>query len=89
MEIIRIPEALDLYKKRGLPLLQYLYCKNFALRNFTSQLIKVLFYKKETGLEYINFKKHIFKNLIFPNIYLSFFYFIFRKILKFTFHKTK
>ena len=89
IEIIRLPEALDLYKKRGLPLLQYLYCKNYALRNFTSYLIKVLFYKGETGLKYINFKKHIFKNLIFPNVYLSFFYFIFRKILKFTFQKTK
>ena len=83
IEIVRIPEVLDLYKTRGMPLLQYLYCKNYSLRNFASYWIKILFYKGETGLKYINFKKHIFNNLIFPNVYLSFFYFIFRKILKF------
>jgi len=84
IEIIRIPEVLDLYRKMGMPLFQYLYCKNYALRNFASYLIKILFYKGETGLKYINFKKHIFNNLFFPNVYLSFFYFIFRKISKFT-----
>ena len=31
------------------------------------------------GDDYIDFKKHFFKNLIFPNAWLSIFYFIFRK----------
>ena len=33
----------------------------------------------ETIHNYIDFKKHFFKNLIFPNAWLSIFYFIFRK----------
>ena len=32
------------------------------------------------GRNYINFKKHFFYNLIYPNAWLSIFYFIFRKI---------
>ena len=89
VEIIRIPEVLDLYKKKGLPLFQFLHCKNYALRNFASYIVKIIFYKGETGLKYINFKKHILSNLIFPNLYLSFFYFIFRKIFKFSGLKVK
>lgn len=89
IEIIRIPEILDLHKKQGLPMFQYLYCKNYALRNYVSYFIKILFYKGETGLKYISFKKHIFNNLIFPNVYLSFFYFIFRKISNLSLKKIK
>ena len=89
VEIIRTPEVLDLYKKRGLSLFKYLYCKNFALRNFLPNLIKILFFKKIDGLKYISFRKHIFRNLLFPNIYLSIIYFIFRKIFKFKFIKIK
>jgi len=35
---------------------------------------------KKTGLNYVNFRKHFFMNLIYPNAWLSIIYFIFRKI---------
>ena len=34
VEIVRIPELLDYYRSMGMGLSKYLYCKNYALRNF-------------------------------------------------------
>ncbi len=82
-----MPEILDLHKKQGLPMFQYLYCKNFALRNFMNYLVKIILMREKGGSQYINFRKHIFRNLFFPNIYLSIIYFIFRKIFKNKFNK--
>ena len=69
--IVRIPGILDYYRSRGLPFFRYYYCKNFALRHFAYCMGKLLFSKNAKGLEYFNFWSHIFKNLIFPNVYLS------------------
>ncbi len=80
VEIIRLPELLDFYRIQGLPLLRYLYCKNFALRNFSNYLIKILISSKVKGIEYLNFKKHFVNNLLFPNVYFSIFYFVIRKV---------
>ena len=82
IEIIRIPESLDAYRKNGLKITSYLYCKNFAFRNFANYLVKIILSGKKGGLEYINFNKHILKNIFYPNIYLSIIYFLLRKILK-------
>lgn len=84
IEIVRLPELLDFYRNLGLPFFQYLMCKNFALRNFFNYLLKVFINKKSKGREYINFKDHCLKNMIFPNVYFSFFTFFYRK-LKFFF----
>lgn len=84
VEVIRIPEIIDEYRKNGLPIFKYLYCKNYSLRNFLPRLIKLfLNRKKNNGFEYISFKNHILKNLIFPNIYFSLFYYFSRNINKF------
>lgn len=80
VEIVRIPEVLDLYRKKGISFTKFIYCKNYALRNFVPYLLKIFIHGKKGGLNYIKFYKHILKNLIYPNVYLSFFYFIFRKI---------
>ena len=80
IEIIRLPELLDFYRNQGLPLIQYLYCKNFALRNFSNYFIKILISPKVKGREYLNVQKHFINNLFFPNIYFSIFTFLFRKI---------
>ena len=82
VEIIRIPELLDFYRKQGMGFLRYYYCKNFALRNFSNFFTKILLGGKEKGRNYLNFKSHFFYNLIFPNTFLSIFYFILRKIKK-------
>ena len=77
---IRIPEVLDEYYKYGLPLFQYLKCKNFALKRFIPNLLLMIFSKKYVGLKYISFKKNIFFSLFFPNIYIYPFYYFFKKI---------
>ena len=83
VEIIRIPELLDFYRTQGLGFWKYIYCKNFALRNFSNYLIKIIIGGEKMGIKYLNFKDHIFKNLFFPNVYLSPIYFLIRKIPKF------
>jgi glycosyltransferase involved in cell wall biosynthesis len=80
VEIIRIPEALDEFRKNGLSFFKYYYCKNYALRNFIPYLIKMILNYKSSGLKYVSFYKHIIKNLIFLNFYLSLLYFFIRKI---------
>ncbi len=80
IEIIRIPEILEFYRKNGLSFSRYFYCKNFALRNFVNYLIKIILMGEKGGSKFINFRKHILKNLFYPNTYLSTFYFIFRKL---------
>ena len=80
VEIIRLPELLDFYRKEGLPLIRYLYCKNFSLRNFFSYFLKIIISRQNKGREYLNIKKHLIKNLLFPNVYFSFFTFFIRKL---------
>ncbi len=80
VEIVRIPEALDYYRSKGLSLFKYIKNKNYALRNFFNYFFKIFFYGEQMGLNYINLRRHFFNNLIFPNAWLSIIYFINRKI---------
>jgi len=80
IEIIRIPEILEFYRKNGLSFFRYFYCKNFALRNFVNYLVKIILMGEKGGSKFIDFRKHILKNLFYPNTYLSTFYFVFRKL---------
>ncbi len=82
IEIVRLPECLDYYRSRGMSLKKYILNKNYALRNFANYFFKILVRGKKGGLHYVNFYRHIFLNLIYPNVYLSVFYFIFRKLKK-------
>ena len=81
IETFKLSESLDYYRSRGLNFFKYIYCKNYTLRNFASNLTKTIIGGKATGLYFLNFNKHIFQNLLYPNVYLSIFYFIFRKII--------
>jgi glycosyltransferase involved in cell wall biosynthesis len=81
IEIVRIPELLDHYKSLGLNKWKFYYYKNFALRNFFNYFFKILIKGEASGRKYINFKKHFFYNLIYPNVWLSLIYFVIRKIL--------
>ena len=90
VEGIRIPEVLDYYRSAGLQLHKYLYYKNFALRKLLICLFQIYFFKNINGREYINIKKHIIYNLLYPSIYIGAIYFILRKIFKIIFRiKTK
>lgn len=78
--IVRIPEILDYYRSRGLPFMRYYFCKNYALRNFAISLVKIYISKDNRARKYIKFWPHIFKNLIFVNVYLSPFYYVVIKL---------
>ena len=82
VEIVRIPEMLDYYRSKGLNFFQYIYSKNYSLRNFFNYFFKIIINGEKMGLQYINFRKHFFKNLIYPNAWLSIIYFVFRKVKK-------
>ena len=84
IETFKLSESLDYYRSKGLNFFKYIYCKNYTLRNFASNLTKTIIGGKATGLYFLNFNKHIFQNLLYPNVYLSIFYFIFRKIMALT-----
>ena len=80
VDAIRIPEVLDEYYKYGLPLYQYLKCKNFALKRFIPNLILMIFSRKYIGLKYISFKKNIIFSVFFANVYIYPFYYLIKKI---------
>ena len=82
IEIVRLPEVLDYYRKNGLSFKSYIINKNYALRNFINYFLKIIISGKKGGLQYVNFYRHIFLNLLYPNVYFSLVYFILRKIKK-------
>lgn len=77
---IRLVEALDEYRKNGLNFFQYIKCKNYALSNIIPHLLKMFFNKEKSGFIYLNPKKHIFNNMLYPNFYFSVIYFFVRKV---------
>ena len=77
---VRLVEALDEYRKNGLNYFQYINCKNFALSNIIPHLLKMFLNKKESGFIYINPKKHILRNMLYPNFYFSLIYYFIRKV---------
>jgi len=81
IEIVRIPELLDYYKSLGFNKWKFYYCKNFAFRNFFNYFFKIIIRNESSGRKYVNFKKHFFYNLFYPNVWFSLFYFVIRKIL--------
>ena len=80
IEAIRIPEAVEVYFKFGLPRVKYFFCKNHSLKNFLPALIKIFLNGPKSGLNYIKTFPHIIKNMLFPNFYLSIFIYIIKKV---------
>lgn len=76
---VRLVEALKEYRKNGLPFWRYVYCKNYALNNFLPDFIKILL-NKNSGYAYINPAKLLAESFFYPNFYLSFLFFISKKI---------
>jgi hypothetical protein len=77
---VRIVESLSEYRRNGLSFFKYILYKNFALKNFIPDLIKMYIYKGPTGFEYVDPMRLVFFNCIYPNFYLSIIYFVFQKI---------
>lgn len=80
VEIIRIPEALEQYRKNGLIFYKYYLYKNRSLRNFFPCVLKIILNKSKYSISYNSIIFFIVKNLIYPNVYLSPLYFLLRKI---------
>ena len=83
IEGIRIPQLLDYYRKEGIPLFQYIRCKNFALRRLIPTFVYMLKNKDNSNIKYINIKKDLFYNLIYPMVYISIIIITFKKIFSF------
>jgi glycosyltransferase involved in cell wall biosynthesis len=77
---VRLVQALDEYRKNGLPYLRYLRCKNFALNNFIPDLGFMLKHRDRSGYVYVEPWRLILGNLLYPNVYLSVVRFCLRKI---------
>lgn len=80
--IIRIPEILDIYRKNGLPFVQYVKCKNYVFKHFLPYMFYILKNKDQSNYRYINFKQNVMKNIFYPNIYFFGIYFALRKIYR-------
>jgi glycosyltransferase involved in cell wall biosynthesis len=78
--IIRIPEIIDIYRKNGLPFLKYIEYKNYVLKNFVPYMYYILKNKKNSNYKFINFKKNIINNILYPNIYFYGIYYVIKKI---------
>jgi len=78
---LRILEILAEYKKLGLNTYQYIICKNFALRYFLPDILRIIFKIKKIKTYNVKLTKIIFVNFLYPNFYLSIFYYIWYKIL--------
>jgi glycosyltransferase involved in cell wall biosynthesis len=76
---VRLVEALDEYRRNGLPFWRYVYCKNFALNNFMSDFANMLLARDVSGYRFIKPIRLLAAYCLYPNFYLSFFYFIFRR----------
>jgi len=76
---VRLVEALDEYRKNGLPYMAYWRCKNFALRNFIPDMVYTIVHKKESGYEYLQPFRLLLNNGLYPEFYWSFFRYIIRK----------
>jgi glycosyltransferase involved in cell wall biosynthesis len=77
---VRLIESLDQYRRNGLPIVRYWQCKNFALNSFIPDLAKMYVTKDVSGIGYINPMNLIWRNCLYPNFYLSVFYFFARKL---------
>ena len=68
---VRMVEALEEYRKNGLPFLRYLRCRNFALSNFLPDVVRMLVRPEQSGRRYVSLVKLMLRNMLYPNFYLS------------------
>jgi glycosyltransferase involved in cell wall biosynthesis len=79
---VRLIEALDVYRMNGLSYVRFWQCKNSTLRNFIPDMAYMFINRRTSGYEHINLFKLIIKNGFYPEFYLSFFRYCFRKLSK-------
>ena len=67
----RLLEGLIEYRKNGLPFVQYMICKNFALSHYIPDVLRMLINYKVSGIESVNVLKVTLSNIFYINLYLS------------------
>lgn len=77
---VRLIEALNEYRKNGLPYIKYLKCKNYALNHFIPDFVFMFINKDRSGFAYIKPLRLIFGNCLYPNFYFSFINFFVRRL---------
>lgn len=77
---VRLVEALREYRRNGLPLWQYLRCRNQALDNFLPELGAMLVHGARAGRQYLRPWRHVLANAPYPNVYLSLPRFLWRRL---------
>jgi glycosyltransferase involved in cell wall biosynthesis len=77
---VRLVEALSVYRKNGLSYWKYLFCKNYALNNALPDFANIVLYKEQSGYAYVNMFKLALEYSMYPNFYLSLFYFVGRRL---------
>ncbi len=77
---IRLIEALDVYLANGMAYWRYLYCKNFALRNYFANTLQMVINREIYPFK-LELIRHYLQCAFYPNVYLSFFYLCIRKIM--------
>lgn len=76
---VRLVEALQEYRRNGLPFWRYVYCKNNALGYCVPDLINIFINRGRSGYAYIRPFKLLLEYCWYPNFYFSFFYFVGRR----------
>jgi glycosyltransferase involved in cell wall biosynthesis len=66
----RLIECLDEYKKNGLSLLTYIYCKNVALNTFIPDLLLIIINGEKAGRKHLKII-NILHALLYPGTYFS------------------
>ena len=82
INIVRLVESLDEYKKNGLPIYQYIKCKNFAFRTFIPDFLRLILRRSVSGFYYVNPWKLLATALLYPNTYLSPIYYLIEIVTK-------
>jgi hypothetical protein len=77
---VRLVEALEEYRRNGLPLLRYLRCRNHALRTFIPDLAYIYRTRESSGYVYLKPVRLALRNCLYPNFYLSVVYYCLRKL---------
>ena len=76
---VRLVEALEEYRRNGLPLHRYLVARNYALNTFLPDLAAMYLHRETSGYRYVSPGRLILNNALYPNTYLSAVYFLFRR----------
>lgn len=76
---VRLPEALRIYRACGMCWWRYIYCMNYALRNFSADFANIYLHRRiyKFRLPYVRW---LLSSLPYPNTYLSVIYFLVRRL---------